>query len=88
MPTVSRDLTPAEVEALAASLGLSPTPEDLVEGEVRVVDRLVGNDPPVVVRVPGRLLGGGEPAAAARVGEDLADPPPVLSEPVVRPGRG
>ena len=31
MPTVSRDLTPAEVEALAASLGLSPTPEDLVE---------------------------------------------------------
>jgi hypothetical protein len=27
----SRDLTPAEVEALAASLGLSPTPDDLLE---------------------------------------------------------
>ena len=31
MPKPSRDLTPAEVEALAAALGLTPTPEDLVE---------------------------------------------------------
>ena len=31
MPTASRDLTPAEVEALAASLGLSPTPDDVLE---------------------------------------------------------
>jgi len=31
MPKASRDLTPAEVEALAASLGLSPTPDDLLE---------------------------------------------------------
>ena len=31
MPKPPRDLTPAEVEALAAALGLTPTPEDLVE---------------------------------------------------------
>jgi hypothetical protein len=31
MASASRDLTPAEVEALAASLGLSPTPDDLLE---------------------------------------------------------
>jgi hypothetical protein len=31
MPKPPRDLTTDEVEALAQSLGLSPTPDDLVE---------------------------------------------------------
>jgi hypothetical protein len=31
MPKALRDLTPAEVGALAASLGLTPSPDDLLE---------------------------------------------------------
>ena len=51
------------------------------------VDRLLRDHPVRLVRGPRLGLARGEPAAAARVGEDLAHPAPVLGELVVRAGR-
>ena len=59
-------------------------PEALGQREVRPVHRLVRDHPVRLVRRPRLGLPRGEPAAASRVGEDLAHATPVLGELVVR----
>ena len=85
--------------AAASSTVDSPMPEPIStisgasrpkqpgEREARLVDRLVGQPPPLGVRRPGLLLARGEPAAPSGVGQHLAHPPAVVGQLVVRARR-